>query len=455
MRACHLLIGVLAVCSLTAAFAADAPVPVPPVSAVTADETPPPAPLTADQCVALALQNNPTIRKAAQDLGIANAQADGARAAGLPTVNVSVTKYHAMQSTSMTVPGFGTVSLAPKDTLQLTVQQPLWPDTRWKAPEAIARANADAQDESLLRTQQQVTFQVRQAFYQLLGALELLDVAKSAATVAEGALKLAESTVKAGTAPMLDQFQAQAGLADAQVGVAKAENGVDLARAALAVQIGLDAGTALDIVGPTDLPAVPDAVEPLVAQALAARPEVAQLAARRAQAQAAVDAARIKRQPTLTLGAAYNKPLKGGSSISSSEGITLTLVAGYSLYNGGSAKADISVAEQQLAEIDTAKKQLDLGIGLDVRQAWMSLTNAAKQLVAATQQQTAATEALRIAEIRYREGEGIILEVEQARLKLTQAQTALAQAHYQAQTAAAQLDLAIGADAAAAATPVG
>jgi len=98
----------------------------------------------------------------------------------------------------------------------------------------------------------------------------------------------------------------------------------------------------------------------------------------------------------------------------------------------------------QLAQLDTSATQLELGITLDVRQAYLGLQNATAQLTAAGDARKAAAEALRIAQIRYENGQGIVLEIEQARLQLTQAETALAQAQFQAQVSAAQLTYALG-----------
>ena len=125
-------------------------------------------------------------------------------------------------------------------------------------------------------------------------------------------------------------------------------------------------------------------------------------------------------------------------------GLTLGLSLAINLYDGGATHAEIQQARIHLSQVDTDARQTELSITLDVRQAWLALQNAQQQLADAETQHTAAAEALRISEVRYENGEGIVLEVEQARLNLTQALTALAQARFQAQLADAQLAYALG-----------
>jgi outer membrane protein TolC len=305
---------------------------------------------------------------------------------------------------------------------------------------------------SLERTRQQIAFQTRQAFYQFLSAMELLKVAQYNVTLAETQLKVAQATFDAGTAPKLDVFQAQATLADAQVGLARAQNGVDIARATLATQLGLPAGTPVEIQPPAELPTAPAQVEPLVATAISERPELRQLTYRRQQIDANIALIKLTKQPLVNLQAGYNQTLVGGS-LFGSNGLSFSANVAFTLYNGGKSRADLAAAQTQLTQITTIQHQTELGVTLDVRQAWLNLQNALQQLIAAAQQNTAAAEAVRIAQLRYNAGEGILLEWQQAALRSTQAQTSLAQARFQALTAAAQLQFAMGTPVTAPAAP--
>jgi len=417
------------------------------LQAVAQQPIPPAGPLTVEDAVAYALAHNPTLVRAEQDVQIAQTQVRVARAGAYPDVNVSINTTETPNPLSTTFGG-QTIQLGSQlsSSGQLTVSQPVWPQTRWQAPVASAQANVGITQETLVRTRQQVMYQTRQAFYQVLSSGELVQVAQQAVDVAQQQLKLAQNTVNAGLAAPLDIYQAKAVLANNQLTLVQAKNTNDVAKAVLAEQLGLPAGTPVALNAPKDMPTAPPDVDALVADALKNRPELSLYNFRRKQIRAQMDIIRLQQLPILTAQAGYAQPLTGASMFSSS-GLTFGAVIAWNLFDGGGTKAQLQAAHIQLAEVDTSARQTELQVTLEVRQAWLSLQNAQQQLKSAEEQRAAAAEALRIAQVRYENGEGIVLEVQQAQLNLTQALTALAQARFQAQSASAQLAFALGAPA--------
>ena len=321
------------------------------------------------------------------------------------------------------------------------------------APVQAAHAHADAMRDTLARTRQQVMLQTRQDYYVLLGAQDLLDVARYAVQVAQGQLQLAQDTFHAGKAAQLDVLQASAALASAQVAQESAGNNVALARATLAAQLGLHAGAPLAIVPSTTVPAAPPEVDALVAQALAARPDLLQLRALQRQLQAVLALTRVEELPSGDLSAVFACALLGGSPLEA-QGVSIGINLELTAFDWGKARADVQAARVQWAAVETLERQLALSITLDVRAAWWQLRVATAQLTSARQQFTTASEALRIAEVRYRTGHGLFQEAQQAYLSATQALTSCAQAGYLAQSAAAQLEFAIGAPLQLSVTPL-
>ncbi|MHB9024959.1 MAG: TolC family protein [Armatimonadota bacterium] len=431
---------------LSLSMAVALPTPAAPLVTALPVTVPPPAqPLTVDDAVAFALQYNPAVTLAEQNVSLAKTQVGVARAGGSPNIGVGVTANWTANPTSFDIGGGDMISFpALTAGAQLTVTQPIWPPTQWTAPLRIARAGVGASTQALLRSRQQTAYFTRQAFYQMLSAQELLQVADDTLIVAQTQLKLAEATVAAGTAAPLDVKQAQAVLSSAEVNKLRAENGVAVSRAALAVQLGLPASTPIDIVAPTALPAPPTEEDALVKQALAQRPELAQINFQREQVRGNMQLTRLEQLPIVSVQGSYGQTITGGNPLTA-EGLTASAALQLNLANGGRTTAEMEGLRIQLAELDTTARQIELGITLEVRQAILNLRNALDQLVAAQRQLDAANEALRISQIRYEAGEGIILEVQQAQLAQTQAKTSLEQARFQARIAAAQLDFALGA----------
>lgn len=414
-----------------------------------AQETPettqtPMTPLTVDAAVTYALAHNPSITLGNENVQIAQDQVTSARANGLPTAGVTVSATYVPNPLVISFNGQSfPAGSAFSSSAQATVSQPVWPATQWQAPIKAAQGAVGVNSENLRRTKQQVVFQTRQAFFQLLTSVELIDVADYSVQVAQAQLHLAEATYAAGTAPFFDIEQARATLADAEVNQTRAQNSVDISRASLATQLGLPASTPITITPPAELPTAPAALDPLVETALISRPELMQLNYRREQLRASIALARLQTQPIVRLSANYSKTITGGS-LFGQDGVSFAAVLNFTIFNGGRSKADVSAAKKQLQQVTTLAGQLELGVRLDVRSAWLNLQNALKQLPATKTQQEAADSALRIAQLRYTNGEGILLEVDQAQLRSTQARTSLAQARFQALVAAAQLEFALG-----------
>lgn len=397
-------------------------------------------PLSADDAVIYALQHNPQVVHGLQDLQIASLQIDVARANGLPTASLSINNAYVPSPLS-----YGPLQLESSlgGTAQFSITQPIWPSGRWTAPIASARAGVAISAKTLARTRQQVMFQTRQAFFQVLTSQELLSVDQEAVDVAARQLTLSTNTVNAGLAAPLDVYQSKASLADAQLTLVRAENTLAVAQSVLASQLGLPAGAMVVLTPPQTLPTAPPDVDALVQQALAQRPEMAQYIFRRKQIRAQMEVTRLQTLPLIGMTGTYASSVYGSNALASS-GLTFGLSLAVNLFDGGATTAEIRQARVQLSQVDTDARQTELSITLDVRQAWLDLQNAQQQLADAEVQHTAAAEALRIAEVRYANGEGIVLEVEQARLKVTQSLTALAQARFQAQLADAQLAYALG-----------
>jgi outer membrane protein TolC len=402
-------------------------------------------PISVDDAVAFALAHNPAVTLAGQNVQVAQYQLDAARAGVKPSLGLGLNWTYWPSATPVSFPPFGTISGFTYPTnAEAVVNQPLFPFSRLRAPVQSAHANVGITQESLVRTRQQVAFQTRQAYYQLLIAQNLLQVSNYSVQVAQGQLTLAQDNENAGTAPHLDVLQAQSTLENANVSKESAQNNVDVSRATLATQLGLPAGAPVQIVLPIKVPVAPKEVEPLVTQALTSRPDLAQMLYRRRQLQATIALTRVEEYPKVDLQASYSR-IVDGSALLEPEGVSIGVNIAFSAFDWGKSRADVKAIKTQLAEVDTTESLLALSTTLDVRSAWLNLLNATAQLDSAEKQFDAANEALRISELRYRNGVGIYLELQQAYLSATQALTSFSQATYQAQTAAAQLEFAVGA----------
>jgi len=424
---------------------------------------PPERPATLAQVLTTALQNNLALRIAAFETQIARAQLAAARAAksGTGSANVSVTQQNAGPGTTIVippgivcVPSPPTCNTAPiivtlppaPSTLyggNLTLEYPLYTGGRLEAQIALAAAAVRGAEATLERTKQEIILQAKLAYYGVLVAQAGVEVAQRTVAQAEETLRIAQARVRAGTSPRFDEIQAEVSVANARQGLVRARNGVAVATQGLAAVMGLPIDTP---VRPQEamgvLPVTAPAAE-LVARGLKERPELVEHQALVDAAKASIELARAGMRPVVGVVGS----ISGGAS-SYGGSVTLTwsvmLAATIPLFDGGVTAARVREAELRLEQLQTVEAQLRQRIELEVRQAALNLSAAGEELATAGATIESAREALRIAQVRFREGVGTNLEVIAAQAALAQAEAARVQALFAFNQARAQLERAVG-----------
>ncbi len=410
-----------------------------------------PRPITLKDALALALQQNLQVRFAAFEVAIARAQLEQAKAgkAVQVTGSASYTRINERAPTTISVTSGGTsitVQLPPPpvDTgeLRVSLQYPLFTGGRLEAQIALAEANVKGAEATLQRTVQQVLFQVKQAYYQLLLARASRRAAERILAQAEENLRVARVRVQAGVAPQFDVLQAEVNLANARQGVVRALNSMALARQALAALLNIPLDTLLEPQDELGITPFSVPLEELINRALRQRPELAELSARRAAAEAALELARSGARPNLALQGAYF--LSGTSLQNLTTNWQVILALTLNLFDGGLTKARIQEAEERLRQLQVAESQQRQAIELEVRQSYLTLQSAVAELEASGKAVEQALEALRIANVRYQAGVSAQLEVIAAQAALAQAEVNRVQALFNYNLALAQLERAVG-----------
>ncbi|MGI4790782.1 MAG: TolC family protein, partial [Janthinobacterium lividum] len=134
----------------------------------------------------------------------------------------------------------------------------------------------------------------------------------------------------------------------------------------------------------------------------------------------------------------------GYTSGASHDNATLSAVLGIPLYDGGTTKAKIREAQSDLRSQQVTLSQLQENVAVEVRQALANIFDAQTRASSAGLGAQQAEEAYRLANVRYQNGIGTILDVVNAQAQLAQARSNLLNAQYDYQTSLAQLTRAIG-----------
>lgn len=411
-------------------------------------------PVTLAQAVTQALQNNLAIRLSAFEVQITRAQLQAAERAKAGAVRgvVSYTRTNDRATTIVipanTFPGQPTpitITIPSSPNLfdtRIIYEYPLYTGGRLEAQIALAAAGVRGAEAALERTKQEVILSTKLVYFQVVGSQSGADAAQRSIAQAEETLRIAQARVRAGTSPRFDEIQAEVSLAQARQAFVRARAAVAVATQGLAAVIGLPVDTPLRPQETMEVVPVAAPVNDLVARGFAQRPEVAEHKARVDAVVAAIELAKAGGRPVVGLVGTVSADATSASSITL--GWSLMLSATFSIFDGGVTAAKIREAELRLESLTVVEAQLRQRIELDVRQAAANLAAAAEEVVAAGKTIEQAREALRIAQVRFREGVGTNLEVISAQTALAQAEAALVQALLAFNTARAQLERAAG-----------
>jgi outer membrane protein len=327
----------------------------------------------------------------------------------------------------------------------VTLSQLLWDfgqtSNLWRSSQASARSTADQERVTL----QQTLLQVRTAFFNAVAFKELLAVARETLTNQGNHRTQVRGFVQAGTRPPIDLSQTEADYATAEVVVINAINAYERSKVLLNQAMGLEASIDYDVAsdGLPPQPGEDGAFDPLLQSALAARPEIASAMEQVKAQQLLIQSARGSYAPTIALQGSFVQATESGANYTGwnvAGGVTLT----WNLFQGGLTTGRVHEAEGNLAFTAAQLDVLRLQVRVDVEQAVLAIRAAKAALASANRALLAARQRLALAEGRYQNGSGSVIELGDAQIAASNAAAQVVQSDFQLATARAQLLFALG-----------
>jgi multidrug efflux system outer membrane protein len=270
---------------------------------------------------------------------------------------------------------------------------------------------------------------VASAYFQVLSLRGRLVIARENRAIAERVYKVVDSRVRNGAASSLDLARQQAAVLTQRAAIPPLELEERQTLFALAILLGrapegfdTAASTVTGLVVPRVAPGLP-------AQLLVRRPDLASAEAQLAAANANVAAARAALLPGI--GLTGSAGLASNVLLNFLNGPTATLAIGASLlqpiFDGGRLRAQVDVAASRERELVENYRKAVFAALADVESALAAGGRTAEQELLQEKVVEQARLALRLAEIRYREGADDLLTVLDAQRTLFQAEDQLAQ----------------------------
>ncbi len=375
--------------------------------------------LSLEDCLALARGNSPLLSGATERVRELLADYQAARSEFFP--KLALVSHYERSNPDRLSPGGGNPTMAlfkEEGLVSVTGKQVLFNGGKTRYDTQAARIGADAQRQEELRTADEVTYAVTEAFYRLLEAKEDLKTATEALKQRQDFAVLTEAFFKAGKATRLDSLRAQAQVSDAELAGTEADNAVSLAGEILVRTMGLKERAAVDIREglPREFMPAPG-IDSLWRETLKNNPEIRRLDLEVEQSRALARAAEGGYFPEVSLQGNVGRRHQdtGGSRDEWMAGVFLE----FPFFEGGLTKARTTAADSRYLQSIEQKRDRLNGLHVDLSTAWRAWENARQGVTATQQILVAREEAYKSAETLYRYGKAIGLDVLQAQVDLT------------------------------------
>lgn len=390
--------------------------------------------LTLNQAEQIALKRHPEIFAANYTALAARQGVRAKESAYFPTAFGNATGVEAGRDTRIAAGFLQASQLFSRQAQGITVNQLITDSGRTSNLIASARFQARAANENTQATRYDVLLAVDQGYFEVLRAQALLRVAKQ--TVAERGI--VEDQVNAMVAnklkSTLDLTFAKVNLAQAKLLQIQTQNNLDAAQAQLTRAMGLETRPASTLQEVPLPPAPPPSSAPLVAQAMASRPELAGLHFEQQSAYKFERAERDLSLPTVVAeGDAGYIPTIAQLTLpriipNHYEAAAINVQV--PIFNGHLFAARREAALMRARRADETLLDTQERIARDVRVAYYNAVTGYQQIGVANQLLSQAKLSLALAQGRYNLGLSSIVALSQAQLSETQAEVQAVNAKY-------------------------
>jgi cobalt-zinc-cadmium efflux system outer membrane protein len=390
-------------------------------------QTPENTALTLEQCVSIALQQNPLILSSLQQHQASLARISQAKALPQPSIDIDSD----LQPKFFNFKDSGESYFGVSQSIEFPGKRHL------RGKIASKESNEIMAEIDLLKLD--IVFQVKQAFYGLLLAQEKLKYAQQDLELARDFLKKAEVKYETGDVAKVEVLRARVEAAKAANEVRTASNEVRLAKAFLNFLLARKKYAPLEIKGKLKRPSIRLNVEELIQRAFAFRPEIKRINYSLEKENL------IKTQGYLS----YLPDFDVGVSKHWIEGERtywdVTLSFPIPLFFWQPKKGEIAEAKANIESLKREAEHLKNAITLDVEEAYMNALTATNQIQLFEEEMlTQAEEVYNMFLFSYQEGEIGGIELIEARRTLVETRKSYANALYNYDASLAALEKSIG-----------
>ncbi|MEP6835967.1 MAG: TolC family protein [Gemmatimonas sp.] len=411
-------------------------------------------PLTLSEAVSMAQRNMPAAIQARNQERSAAAALRSAKAALIPTANLSAgTSY----SSGTTFGQDGTIIQTTNKTPWsysngLGVSFQLFDGGRRFSEIKRNGFVAEQANVAVLTSRYDAALQTKQQFYAALAARESESAARAQLEQAEQQLKASIARLNAGVITKSDSLRSVIQVGNAQLAILTAQNDLRVANASLTRLTGSTELVTANVSDTSNVP-MPDITEEELVRIVSDAPAIQLAEANLAVAKAARRTQRSSYMPTVSAsynlgyratdaGIAPDKFILPFGKNSTSKGWSFSFA--YPLWDGFARDAAATNNEIAVDNAEANVRDAKLAARANLSTQLRSLNNANARIQVQLQSIAAAEEDLRVMQQRYQLGASTLLDLLTSQTQLNQARQSLIQARFDARVAKAQLESLVG-----------
>jgi outer membrane protein TolC len=285
---------------------------------------------------------------------------------------------------------------------------------------------------------------VIRAYYDALAARGFIQIAEESVQTVDKQLEIMRVRLEGGGALKSDVLSLEVRKAESEEALVRRRNGYQLALTALANVMGVppEPPPRLAENGRLEM-TMPDAAAGLD-YALANRPDLRRIRERVRQSRMGVDAARAGYLPTVDLQAQYYLDDEDAAYDLDRDNWQVALVLNWNLFTGFRTRSAVREASARLSETLAMDRKTALGLRMDVKNAYLRLSEAEARLRVTRRSVAAAEESLELVRRQFTGGAVSITRFLEAELDRNRAKIRETAARYDREKALAEIGRAIG-----------
>ncbi|MGV8056971.1 MAG: TolC family protein [Smithellaceae bacterium] len=416
--------------------------------------------LTLEASIDIALKNSFTIHSAQEGVKAATAQKREAVTGFLPRFNTSYNYTRLNEAPFSRFQGLpagplfglnGTeIPAGTKDNYNWTIEarQPLFTGGGLIANYQASRIGEEAAQIEETARRQDVVRDVKIAYFDILRAQRIVETAHQSVEMLTAHRNVADNYFKVGMIPKNDLLHAEVELANGRQAQVRAQNAMELAKSRFNTVLKRRIFAPVQIVDVLKYQPFEKQLDECFEVALKNRPELKVASLKAAQAAKLVQSAQSEYLPNLSLVGNYTRygdnPSVSGSDYKDAENWYVMGVASWNFWEWGKTKFRVDASRARENQALDAARELNDQIALEIKNAYLLLQEAQKQIAVSQTVIEQAQENFRIAEERFRERVATSTEVLDAQTLLTKAKAEYANALGDFNISYAKLDRAMG-----------